>query len=133
MRNPPYQSSKDLNFCRKYLFFCLVFSAVLGAKLRLCEMLGRHYRLATPPPPLVAGLRTHSQKQNVYQRRGWATPGAWHTRQRPPAGWQQVAPKRAGDSGPAGSEVPLIQSTSVVLRGPSVNSKPSACSVRNHN
>lgn len=125
MRNPPYQSIKDLNFCRKYLFFCLVSSAVLGGKLRLCEMLGRHYRLATPAP---CGWPLYSVRSRMCTR-----DGAGHTRQRPPAGWQQMAPKRAGDSGPAGSEVPLIQSTAVVLRGPSVNSKPSACSVRNHN
>lgn len=49
-------------------------------------------------------------------------------RQRPPAGLQQVAPKTAGDSRLPESEVALIKSTSVVLRGSSENSeaRPSA-------
>lgn len=85
----------------KVSLFLSVFFCSAGIKPRLCARQGKHSP-AKPHPALLWLDSVHTIGSRMWtQNLGWARTGAWHLQCRhkagPPAGLQQVAPKRAGD------------------------------------
>lgn len=131
--NPPYQSIL-FQFLLNYSFFCLP-AAVPGVKPRVCAMPGKHSTLK-PHPWSSCGW---DSKLTISSRRCTRTPWVGCLRSLLAPGVETQGsdhlpdcsrwfPRLLEARGSEESEVELIKSTSVVLRGSSENSeaRPSA-------